>query len=102
MKYFAMLLLFFSFKAFAGEHPAIKHMEGKQLVYVGTCWFDQSGVLTFSKEKRKTVFKCAVGMALPDETKHYVLVYINDKPARLVMYDEKTKKQVTLWSEKSM
>lgn len=90
------ILVMMSFPAKANE--LLPHLEGKKLVYVGVCWFDKNGILTFSDIEKKAVVKCAVGMALPDETKHYVIIYLNEKPAKLVMYDEKTKKQVTLWS----
>ena len=95
-----LVLVAMSFPAKANE--LLPHLEGKKLVYVGTCWFDKEGVLTFSNDKKKAVVKCAVGMALPDQSKHYVLVYLNDKPAKLVMYDETTKTQVTLWVGQSV
>lgn len=90
----AILMLTMSVPAKA---DLLKHLEGKKLVYVGVCWFDKDGTLTFDNKARKTVLDCSVGMALPDETKHYVLLYHNKKPSKLVMYDETTKKQVTLW-----
>jgi len=73
------------------------HLEGKTLVYVGTCWTTQDGTLTFKHEEKKAVLDCDVGMALPDQSKHFVLFYANKKPSKLVVYDEKTKKQETLW-----
>lgn len=73
------------------------HLEGKKVVYVGSCWFDKNGVITFNKNEKKFSFDCVVGMVLPDQTKHYILIYVNNKPVKLVMYDETTKKQVTLW-----
>jgi len=90
-----LVLVAMSFPAKANELGP--HLEGKKIVYVGTCFFDKDGTLTFSHDAKKLVVKCVVGMALPDQSKHFVLTYMNDKPAKLVVYDEKTKKQETLW-----
>lgn len=95
--YLALVLVLWAMCQPAKAGDLDKHLEGKKLVYVGVCWFDKNGVLTFDNNKKKAVIKCAVGMAIPDQTKHYILLYYNDKPAKLVMYDETTKKQVTLW-----
>lgn len=70
---------------------------GKQVVYVGTCWFRSDGVLTFKSEERKRVEQCVVGMALPDTTKHYVLVVTARGPKELLVYDETKKVQRQLW-----
>lgn len=84
-----------SMKAKAGELE--RHLEGKKVVYIGVCWMDQNGILTFDDKQKKQVIKCVVGMEPNDTTKHYVLVFKNDKPSKLIMFDEKTKEQVTLW-----
>lgn len=103
IKYYIGLILVLVAMSFPAKANELRpHLEGKKLVYVGTCWFDKDGVLTFTHDKKKLEVKCAVGMALPDQTKHYVLVYLNDKPAKLVMYDETTKTQVTLWVGQSV
>jgi hypothetical protein len=96
--YLGLILVLIAMSFPAKSNDLLPHLEGKKLVYVGVCWFDKSGVLTFTRQKKKLEVKCAVGMALPDETKHYVLVYLNEKPVKLVMYDEKIKTQVVLWS----
>lgn len=95
--YLAATVLMLTMSPPAKANELGPHLEGKKIVYVGTCFFDKDGVLTFSHDKKKLVVKCVVGMALPDQSKHFVLVYINDKPAKLVVYDETTKKQETLW-----
>jgi len=95
--YLAATVLMLTMSVPAKANDLQPHLEGKKLVYVGTCWFDKDGTLTFSHNAKKLVVKCVVGMALPDQSKHFVLTYMNDKPAKLVVYDEKTKKQETLW-----
>lgn len=91
-KIIALALVFFSMLASAEM----------KIVYKGTCWLDDNGVLTFKKEERKSVLQCFVGMDMPDETKHYVLLFFNNEPAKLVLYDETTKKQTTLLSKRSI
>jgi len=104
MKLFVLLLAMMTVMvtAEAKDDDLARHLEGKKLVYIGQCNVTKEGVLTFKKEETKYVVDCAVGMELPDETKHYVLFYYNKKPAKLVMYDETTKKQVTLWFGQSI
>lgn len=77
-------------------------LENKTAVYKGSCNVTKDGVLTFKKEETVASIPCIVGMELPDETKHYVLFYYNNMPAKLVVYDEKTKTQVTLWVGQSI
>lgn len=74
-------------------------LEGKFVVYKGTCLFDKKGKLTFKQEDKKTVVPCVVGMAPDDQTKHYVLVLNNGEPEKLYLYDEKDKSQKILWSK---
>lgn len=92
-----LLAALLAISADAKDDDLIRHLEGKHLVYVGQGNVTKEGVLTFKKEETKYVIDCAVGMALPDETKHYVLFYRNKQAHKLVVYDEKTKKQETLW-----
>lgn len=85
-------------KAHAGTETELRELlDNKQIVYNGVCWFDKQGVLTFKAEEKRDVKRCVVGMELPDQTKHYVLL-MDDKGAKeLLVYDETTKKQTSLW-----
>lgn len=73
-------------------------LDGVVRVYTGSCRFDARGVLTFKHDETKTSVSCNVGMKLPDQTVHYIVVFDqNDRPVELRVFDEKTKTQRTEW-----
>lgn len=85
-------------KAHAGTQDELRELLGeKQVVYNGVCYFKQDGGLTFKRDEMKVTKRCVVGMDLPDTTKHYVLVIGEQGATELLLYDETTKEQKTLW-----
>ena len=94
----ATLALFAVSQAKAGTEAELRDLlDNKQIAYNGVCWFDQKGVLTFKNDEKKAVKRCVVGMELPDQTKHYVLILGDHGATELLVFDETTKKQTSLW-----
>jgi len=69
----------------------------KYVIYVGTCNVGANGDLVFPPAPPKVALKCIVGIGLDDEQKHYVLLYVNDRAARLVLFDKVAGTQTQLW-----
>jgi hypothetical protein len=95
-----LILVMSQMQAKAGtDKEFLTLMEGKTPVYQGVCNFRKDGTFTFNNKDVKYQFPCIVGMALPDQTKHY-LVILNDKgmAQKVILFDEKTKKEKTLWT----
>ncbi len=92
----ATLLLFGV--AVAGTQDELReHLDGKQIVYNGVCYFKKDGGITFSHKEMHVTKRCVVGMELPDQTKHYILL-IDEKGAKeLLLYNEKDKSQKSIW-----
>ena len=84
------------------DEALLNHLQGKTVVYQGSCQFDAKGNLTFKQENMKTVEPCVVGMELPDESRHYILLFEGRKPKKLILYNEKDKTQKTLWVSGSL
>ena len=89
-------------KALAGTDAELKALIGdKAVVYVGTCYFKEDGNLTFKHAEMKTTVKCVVGMTFKDgqldSTKHYIMLFDDESAVALLVYDETTKTQETLW-----
>ncbi len=100
---FILSLFLAAHKAHAGTEKELRDLlDDKQIVYKGTCWFDQQGILTFKNDLRKVTEQCVVGMKLPDQTKHYVLLYGDKGATKLILFDETTKSQEVLWSRARM
>jgi hypothetical protein len=95
----AVTLLFtMSLPSKAGTKDELRELlDGKQIVYDGVCWFDAKNVITFKQESKKSVKRCVVGMELPDQSKHYILLINKNGATELLVYDEKTKQQKLLW-----
>lgn len=82
----------------AGTQDELRELlDNKIIVYNGVCWFDKKNILTFKTEDKVTVKRCVVGMELPDQTKHYVLLTGKGGATELLVYDETTKTQKSLW-----
>lgn len=90
-----ILAMMFSMTAKANDLEEL--LKGKVVVYNGACWFDKNGKLTFKDKDKKVVERCVVGMELPDQTKHYILIFKDGQPTKLILYNEKENSQKTLW-----
>lgn len=90
-----LLLFGLAVKARAGELEDL--LKGKAVVYIGTCWFDAKGVLTFKRENMTRTERCVVGMELPDTTRHFVMLVTERGPKELLVWDERTQVQEKLW-----
>jgi len=102
MKALTMVVLYLMLvtNAKAGtDKEFIELMSDKALVYNGVCNLRKDGTLTFNNDEKKYTVRCVVGMVLPDQSKHYI-VYLDEKETavKVVLYDEKTKKETTLWT----
>lgn len=96
--YLAVVALSVTMQMEAKAQSLEQLLEGKTVVYVGVCWFNKAGTLTFKRSDVKVTTDCVVGMTPDDQTLHYILVTKDNKAVKLVVYDEKTKKQKLLWS----
>lgn len=67
------------------------------VIHQGTCKIDGEGKLTSDTEKTKQVVACEAGIGGGDPTVHYVLLYINNRPDRLIRFDINSKEQSVLW-----
>lgn len=100
MKGIAVILAGLLFAAaHAGTEEELRDLlDNKRVVYDGVCWFDAKNILTFKAAEKKAVKRCVVGMELPDQTKHYLLLLdSNNTGFELLVYDETTKTQQSLW-----
>lgn len=96
----AILMAMMMMSAKADELSAL--LKNKVVVYNGVCWLTKQGNLTFNNDKKNVAERCIVGMELPDESNHYVLILRNNKPFSLFVYNDKEKKQRLLWSKNSV
>ena len=94
-----LFLFGLSLKVLAGTEAELhKLIDGKSVIYNGVCTIGKKGELVFTPKEAKVTLRCIVGMEQTDVDKHYVLLYVNDAPARLVLYNKQDKSQTTLWT----
>lgn len=66
------------------------------LIHQGTCKVDAAGKLTSVLEEAKEMAQCEAGIG-DDPSIHYVLIYRNSKPDRLIRFDINSKQQEVIW-----
>jgi len=89
----------FAGNAKAGTDKEFLDLMGeKDIVYTGVCNFRKDGTFTFKNNDMAYQFPCVVGMDLPDQTKHYLVILDKRGVAvKVILFDETTKKETVLW-----
>lgn len=97
--YVALFLVLVMSQAKAGTDKEFLELMGeKSVVYQGVCNFRKDGTFTFKNEDMAYQFPCVVGMDLPDQTKHYLVILDKKGMAvKVILFDETTKKETVLW-----
>ena len=79
-----------------GELDKILAENIQAVIHQGTCKVGATGELVSDPALAKANVPCEAGIG-DDPTIHFVLLYRNNRPDRLIRFEVNTKKQVIIW-----